>query len=229
MESSSANWSKKSWADLLKKSVPEDFYSRETLQVAKDLLGKLVVVRTKPTQNWGDARAGVTVSRIVETEAYRADDPASHSCRGETPRSAIMFGDPGKAYIYFIYGMYEMLNFVTEPRGYAGAVLIRAVEPVYGETLMTKRRQSSATKTSRTGLTNGPGRLTQALGIKMAHKGESLWGPTFYVIDDGIRPNAMDSSPRVGIRVATDKYWRFFVPGNPYVSKCRENSLSKPV
>src|ERR1700744_2046059 len=103
-----------------------DWYARSTLDVAVDLLGKILFVKTKQ---------GLTAGRIVETEAYRADDPASHSSRGKTPRASIMFGDPGVAYVYFIYGMYEMLNFVTEPHGEAGAVLIRGVEPLLGEDL----------------------------------------------------------------------------------------------
>src|SRR6476659_8513687 len=93
------------------KPVPKEFYARNTLEVATDLLGKIVVAESS-----AGSGKGLVAGRIVETEAYRADDPASHSCRGETPRSAIMFAEPGRAYVYFIYGMYEMLNFVTEPK-----------------------------------------------------------------------------------------------------------------
>ena len=122
-------------SDLLSLSPLEpDWYARSTLDVAPELLGKILFVKTKQ---------GLTAGRIVETEAYRADDPASHSYRGKTPRASIMFGDPGVAYVYFIYGMYEMLNFVTEPRGEAGAVLIRALSRCSVEELMQKRRKTA--------------------------------------------------------------------------------------
>jgi DNA-3-methyladenine glycosylase len=108
-------------AELARKAAPRllsaAFYERHTLVVARELLGKIVVARSEE---------GEVAGRIVESEAYRAEDAASHSTRGEAPRASIMFGKPGVAYIYFIYGMYEMLNFVTEPQGQAGAVLIRA-------------------------------------------------------------------------------------------------------
>ncbi|MEK6578009.1 MAG: DNA-3-methyladenine glycosylase, partial [Bdellovibrionota bacterium] len=103
--------------------LSQSFYGRDTLVVARELLGKIIVVRN---------RTGISGGRIIETEAYREDDPASHSYRGETPRSSVMFGEPGLAYVYFIYGMYEMLNFVTEKKGTSGAVLIRALEPMFG-------------------------------------------------------------------------------------------------
>jgi len=103
---------------LFSKPLATDFYRRNTIGVAHELLGKMLLVQSD---------AGFRAGRIVETEAYRGDDPASHSCRGKTPRNLPMFGEPGFAYVYFIYGMYEMLNFVTEPKGFPGAVLIRAV------------------------------------------------------------------------------------------------------
>ena len=173
-------------------------------------MGKLLMVRS---------RAGVTVARIVETEAYSQDDPASHSCRGETPRAAVMFGEAGHAYVYFIYGMYEMLNFVTEPKGKAGAVLIRAVEPVAGEELMQKRRKVK----KRHDLTCGPGRLCVAMGVQMSHNRQSLAVPALYVIDDGYRPERIMKSRRVGITQATEKDWRFFIANNSFVSRVREN------
>jgi DNA-3-methyladenine glycosylase len=141
-----------------------------------------------------------------------------------------MFGNPGVAYVYFIYGMYEMLNFVTEPKGYPGAVLIRAVEPVLGEELMTRRRSSGKIKKiARDQLTNGPGRLSQAMGIKMSHKGQSLWGPAIFVADDGFRPASIFCSPRVGISLGSDLLWRYFISGNPFVSKVPQNQLARPV
>jgi DNA-3-methyladenine glycosylase len=184
-----------------------DFYADHTLKVARKLLGKVFYSRV---------RGEVVSGRIVETEAYRADDPASHSCRGETPRSKIMFGDPGVAYIYFIYGMYEMLNFVTEPRGDAGAVLIRAIEPITGEELMKKRRKTARTRQA---LTSGPGKLCRAFGIEMSHNGASLQGPELWVEDDGFKAGKIAVSPRIGITQAKDKLWRFHLDGNSFVSK----------
>ncbi|MGZ3698056.1 MAG: DNA-3-methyladenine glycosylase, partial [Bdellovibrionota bacterium] len=144
--SSSRNASVKPPKLALKSALPVSFYARDTLEVSRDLLGKVLLIRS---------RRGVTAGRIVETEAYRQDDPASHSFRGKTPRASIMFGNPGVAYVYFIYGMYEMLNFVTESHGTAGAVLIRALEPLAGEELMIKRRGARRTRE----LASGPGRL----------------------------------------------------------------------
>ena len=223
MASLSVKSSKRS-SDKVKGTLPSRFYARDTLDVARDLLGKVLVVRSRPQEPLDSNLAQVTMARIVETEAYHGSDPASHSCRGETPRSAIMFGVPGVAYVYFIYGMYEMLNFVTERKGYPGAVLIRAVEPLSGEELMSKRRGPMISKKL---LTSGPGRLTQAMGVKMSHCGQPLQGPALYVADDGFRPGRICVSPRVGIRLASDREWRFFIEGNPFVSKAPQNSQSK--
>ena len=185
-------------------------------------MGKVLVVRENPSYDWEDSRSGVTAGRIVETEAYRADDPASHSCKGETPRASVMFGTPGVAYVYFIYGMYEMLNFVTEPKGAAGAVLVRALEPVYGLDLMEKRRRGKRFLE----MTNGPGRLCRAMGIRMSDNKEGLMGPRLVVGSDGFRPVSISKSPRVGIRLGTEKPWRFFVTDNPFVSRAPQNRES---
>ncbi len=194
-----------------------DFFASHTLSVARDLLGMRL-----------DVRQGRTLlsARIVETEAYRADDPASHSARGQTPRASIMFGDPGVAYVYFIYGNYEMLNFVTESRGEAGAVLIRAVEPLCGLEAMRGRRPKAQSDLE---LANGPGKLCLALGILRSDNGQSLQGPRLSVLDDGVRPAQIDVSPRVGISVATDNPWRFAVSGHPCVSRAPQNRLFKPL
>jgi DNA-3-methyladenine glycosylase len=200
--------------------LPKSFFERHTVRVAPELLGKVLLVRSRPSEPWDSPRAGVTAARIVETEAYRAGDPASHSARGNTPRTSVMFGAPGHAYVYFIYGMYEMLNFVTEPVGKPGAVLIRAVEPLAGERMMARRRKVR----DRHSLTNGPGKLTIALGIRRDHNGASLAGPSLVVVDDGYRPEAIAASPRVGISEGQDKLWRFFIRGNGFVSRTRENA-----
>ena len=200
----------------LKRSEPKvlgkSFYARGTDRVAKELLGKILVV-------------GKTSGRIVETEAYHGDDPAAHFARGKTPRSAIMFGEPGVAYVYFIYGMYEMLNFVTEKKGCPGAVLIRALEPVSGEITMKKRRN----QLPQSQWTSGPGRLCRALGIRMKDNGRSLQGPRITVVDDGFHPQKICRTSRVGISKGLEHDWRFFIAENPYVSKSPLNQGAKAV
>jgi len=131
-----------------------------------------------------------------------------------------MFGEPGRAYVYFIYGMYQMLNFVTEAKGTPGAVLIRALEPVDGLSLMRKRRGGCALRD----LTSGPGKLAQALGIGRSHNRMPLQGPGIVVWSDGFQPQRIMRSKRVGIRLATELHWRFFIDGNPFVSRARENA-----
>ncbi len=205
---------------LASNPLPIDFYNQNTVQVAQDLLGKILIVKSDSGYPLEHPQAGLTLGRIVETEAYRGDDPASHSCRGETPRSSIMFGSPGVAYVYFIYGMYEMLNCVTEPNGYPGAVLIRAVEPLGGEALMVARRKRSSQKE----LASGPGRLCQAMGIKMSYNGTGLQGPLIYICDDGFKVGLISQSSRIGIRVGIEKQWRFFLNGNLFVSRVRQEN-----
>ena len=136
--------------------LPRSFYARDTVEVARGLLGKILV-------------HGETSGKIVETEAYLGgDDLAAHSARGITDRTRVIFGPPGHAYVYFIYGMYECLNLVAEPDGKPGCVLIRALEPVAGIETMQRRRPAAA---SLRDLTSGPGRLTLALGITRAQNG----------------------------------------------------------
>lgn len=210
--------SKKDWANS--QLIPVSFYSRDTLEVSRSLLGKILVVRSQAGLG-SRHRSVITAARVVETEAYSGTDPASHSARGETPRSSVMFGEPGVAYVYLIYGMYPMLNFVTEPKGSAGAVLIRAVEPLEGEKIMYQRRQSAR---SRFDLTSGPGRLCQAMGIQLKYNRESLLGPSIEVREDGFVPERISASPRVGIRVGTDRMWRFFITDHPFVSRAPQNA-----
>lgn len=222
MASGSINWFESGLGKAERarwKIIPPSFYNRNTLEVAHDLLGKILTVSSKE---------GITAARIVETEAYRGDDPASHSSRGVTPRCSVMFGVPGVAYVYFIYGMYEMLNFVTEPKGFPGAVLIRAVEPLMGEELMARRRgllvsQIETLKETkpqaRYELTRGPGKLTQAMGIQMSHNGQSLSGPDLFVTEDEFSVREIRTSSRIGISAAKEKPWRFFISENPFVSR----------
>ena len=210
------------------KRLPVNFYHRNTLEVAAELLGKVLGVRTT-NRRW-------LLGRIVETEAYRADDPASHSAFGLTPRNQIMFGEPSFAYVYFIYGMYRMLNIVTEPKGCPGAVLIRAIEPLQGEEEMLEKRLS-ASKTlkigqprtfSRIQLTNGPGRLTQALGIEQRHNGQSVLGNHLGIFKDDFPAPLIVRSKRVGLKKGVHLLWRFYIPSHPFVSPVPENLESQP-
>jgi DNA-3-methyladenine glycosylase len=233
MESSSTSSSKRGSArpelplfrgNRVPGTLPREFYARDTLTVARELLGKVLLVRSRPDRPLDRPEAQVTAGRIVETEAYHGSDPASHSSRGETPRCSVMFGEPGVAYVYFIYGMYEMLNFVTERKGYPGAVLIRALEPLHGEERMARRRKGAA----RRDLTSGPGKLCAALGIRLSHNGQPLQGPALFVYDDGFRPGRVLASGRVGISLATEEPWRYFVEGNPFVSRVAQNKGASP-
>jgi DNA-3-methyladenine glycosylase len=191
------------WRDPL----PREFYARPTTTVAQELLGTVLV-------------HGVTAGRIVETEAYLGlDDGAAHASRGLTPRTRVIFGPPGHAYVYFIYGMYECLNLVAEPDGTPGCVLIRALEPVAGIEQMRQRRGVHRVED----LASGPGKLTIAMGISRKLNGSDVTasGPlTVHVAPPGVR-EAVVAGPRVGIRKATDWPLRFALAGNRFVSKPR--------
>lgn len=183
------------------------FYERPTVEVARDLLGKVLVHRNC---------AGI----IVETEAYLGgDDLAAHSSRGLTPRTRVIFGPPGHAYVYFIYGMYECLNLVAEPEGTPGCVLIRALEPVAGIERMRRRRPSARRLED---LASGPGKLTLAMGIGRSHNGRDVTGGDLVVRHAGLpnEPNVpVAVTPRIGIRHCADWPLRFFIAGNLFVSR----------
>jgi DNA-3-methyladenine glycosylase len=175
--------------------LPRSFYARGTVEVARDLLGKVI-------------RHGPASARIVETEAYLGvGDAAAHSARGPTPRTRVIFGPPGHAYVYLIYGMHYCLNIVAEPEGVAGCVLIRAVEPVgavAGAAL----------------LSNGPGKLTRALGITLDHYGADLTrGPITLHKPADQESFEIEISPRIGISQAAELPLRFFIRGNRFVSR----------
>ena len=179
------------------------FYSRKTDLVAKDLLGCILVHKFD-----GKKLSG----RIVETEAYFGEnDPGSHASRGMTPRNRIMFGKPGFAYVYFVYGNHYCLNFTTEPEGKAGAVLIRALEPLEGIEEMKRRRGREDN------LTNGPGRLTQALGITKEHNGTDLTGNEIYVLR-GRKPEEIVRTTRIGLSNGKNLLLRFYIRGKKFVS-----------
>src|ERR1035437_295559 len=168
------------------------FYLRPAAQVARELLGKVL--------SFNDASG-----RIVETEAYLGEnDGAAHSARGVTPRTQVIFGPPGHAYVYFIYGMHDCLNIVCEPEGIAGCVLIRALEPVSGLK----------------GLANGPGKLTRALGINRSHNGVDVTkGPIAIHAPERAENFEIATSTRIGITKSADLPLRFFIKGNPCVSR----------
>jgi DNA-3-methyladenine glycosylase len=154
----------------------------------------------------------------VETEAYEREDPASHSFVGRTERTKIMFGPPGRAYVYLSYGIHSLLNFVCEPEGDAAAVLIRALEPTTEIATMRSRRGKARRDLE---LCSGPGKLTEALGVTLAQNGSRLDRAPFKLLPPDGEPPAVVTSPRVGITKAVERPWRFSATGNPYVSRPR--------
>lgn len=187
--------------------LPRSFYERRTVTVARDLLGKVLV-------------HGPTGGMIVETEAYLGgDDLASHSARGITDRTRVIFGPPGHAYVYFIYGMYECLNLVAEPAGQPGCVLIRAIEPLGGIDLMRQRRPAARRLED---LASGPGKLTLALGITRAQNGADVTRGAL-VVREPAEPRRLRiaTTPRIGIRECADWPLRFVVRGNRFASAGR--------
>lgn len=192
--------------------LPRAFYARPVLSVARSCIGKLLAHRT---------REGLTVGRIVETEAYRGpEDRAAHSFGGRrTARTEIMFGPPGYAYIFFVYGMHYQFNVVTTGAGAPHAVLVRAVEPVSGIEWMAKRRNVPPSSLE---LTNGPGKLCQAFAIGKDAYALDLCDSRLFLAE-GPRARTQTSA-RIGVAYAEDwakKPWRFFDPKSPYVSRAR--------
>ena len=180
------------------KILPRSFYARNTVSVAKDLLGKTLV-----RKNGNKIISGI----ITETEAYRyKDDPASHAFGGLTERNKVMFGQVGIAYVYFTYGMHYCVNAVAKSNSFdAGAVLIRSLEPRQGVDEMIKNRKIDVL----TNLTNGPAKLTQALKITKKQYGEDLTKFSSLYITEGIKINKVKSNQRIGIKNGNDKPWNF--------------------
>ncbi len=194
--------------------LPRSFYARPVLSVAKDVIGKLLVHRT---------RAGVVAGRIVEAEAYRGpEDRAAHSWGGRrTPRTEAMFGAPGFAYVFFVYGMHWHLNLVTTREGAPHAVLLRAVEPLTGTQLMASRRGLPETSVN---LCNGPGKLCQAFDVERRHYGVDLTHGSLFLSDTDLPRGKLGRSARIGVDYAeawAEKPWRFFELGNRWVSRGR--------
>jgi DNA-3-methyladenine glycosylase len=189
--------------------VPASFYAHDTERVARDMLGMLLQCTTPE---------GTTSGIIVETEAYLGEhDAACHAAAGHTARTAPLYGSPGTAYVYFIYGMYWCVNAVTRAEGLPSAVLVRAVEPVDGISLMRRRRSRVRRDAD---LTNGPGKLCLALGITGALNGVSLQRGDLVVREcTHYRDDEVAVTPRIGITRAAEWPLRWFVRDNPYVSK----------
>ena len=185
--------------------LEREFYARPAIEVARDCLGKILV-------------HGKTAGRIVEVEAYLGvDDRAAHAWRGVTDRTRVIFGEPGHAYIYFIYGMYECLNFVAEPEGQAGCVLIRALEPLSGIATMQRRRPTAKRPED---FANGPGKLTLAMGISRKLNGADLTRSALQVRRPKSEPPVdLQVTPRIGITHCADWPLRFIIAGNRFVSR----------
>jgi DNA-3-methyladenine glycosylase len=193
------------------------FFARDPRRVARQLLGKILLRESGTTQ---------LSARIVEVEAYLGlDDPAAHSAAGRTLRNAVLFGPPGHAYVYFIYGNHYCLNVSCEPEGQAGGVLFRALEPLSGTAAMARARNIQLNgPRDLPRLTSGPGRLSEAFSITRARdNGLDLTSPAsgLWIGDDGFRPRDICEGPRIGITKAAELPLRYFLLHNPFVSSRR--------
>jgi DNA-3-methyladenine glycosylase len=200
--------------------LPREFFNRDPVTVGRELLGKLLIRR--------EGRR-LLAGRIVEDEAYLGvEDPAAHAYSGRTPRNSVLFGPPGHAYVYFIYGNHYCLNISCMPEGYAGCVLLRAMEPGFGLSAMARARGLELTATPRPAqlrlISSGPGRMSQALGItRLRDNDKDLTAPAsdLSFADDGYRPERVAATPRVGITKAVEQPLRFVIAGSPFVSATR--------
>ena len=196
------------------KKLGRNFYTRELLTVAKELLGKILVKNEDEK---------ILSGRIVEVEAYDGSiDEAAHTFIGKTKRNEIMFGVGGFLYVYFTYGAHFCSNVVTGVEGKGTAVLIRAVEPVEGIEFMAVKRYGKdlVSEKERYNLTSGPGKVCQAFGITKKHYGYDLTGDKIFLLDQPmIKPECIVVTKRIGIKKSVDLPWRFYIKDNPYVSK----------
>jgi DNA-3-methyladenine glycosylase len=204
--------------------IPRSFYDRPTLDVARDLLGKVLVHRH---------RGVVTSGAIVEVEAYIGEsDPACHAAPGPTRRNAPLYGRPGIAYVYLNYGIHCLVNVVTDAELAPAAVLIRALAPLDGIAAMRRRRGRAAKGRKRIegravavhDLCRGPGNVTMAMGITLAHNQLDLVGDRLFIEDRGIACGTIAWSERIGIRVGTDHLWRAYIEDCPAVSMPKTSS-----
>nr|WP_153869633.1 MULTISPECIES: DNA-3-methyladenine glycosylase [Myxococcaceae] len=193
--------------------MPESFYARDALTVARELLGTHLVL-----EGSGSPGAPRKVGRIVETEAYVGEhDLACHAAKGRTKRTEVLYGPPGRAYVYLIYGMYHCFNAVTGPEGYAAAVLVRALEPLEGFAPGAR--------------TDGPGRLCRSMGLDLSHNRLGLLGPPLYLLKgDPVRESGVERGPRVGVDYAgawAAEPYRLWIRGNVHVSKAPSGRRAK--
>ncbi len=184
--------------------LPQDFFDRSVHEVARDLIG---------CRLFFDGVGGT----IVETESYERDDPACHAYVGLTDRTEVLFGPPGRAYVYLSYGIHSLLNAVAEPEGEAAAVLIRALEPTHGLGAMRERRGDRPDLE----LCSGPGKLTEALGVGLEHNGADLTRDPFLLLSPPGAPPEVVTGPRIGITKAVERPWRFCAAGSRFVSRPR--------
>ncbi len=187
-------------------ALPTEFFARSVHTVARDLVGCTLLV---------EGCGGV----IVETESYERDDPACHAFVGRTARTEVLFGEPGRAYVYLSYGIHSLLNAVAEPEGRAAAVLIRALEPTLGLERMRERRGDRPDED----LCSGPGKLTEALGVGLSLNGADLTAEPFRLLerDEEWRAVEILAGTRIGITKATERPWRFCAAGSRFVSRPR--------
>ncbi len=196
------------------KKLKRNFYTHDTILIAKDLLGKIFVKNDSKN---------LLAGKIVEVEAYHGkDDQAAHTFIGKTERNKIMFEEGGFFYVYFTYGAHFCCNVVTEKKGIGSAVLIRAIEPIQGLEIMAKNRfgKKLINEKEKHNLTNGPGKICQAFGINKKHYGIDLTGNKIYLLNNRKIPeDKIITAKRVGIKKSVDLMWRFYIKDNPYVSK----------
>jgi DNA-3-methyladenine glycosylase len=194
--------------------LKRDFYTRNLLLVARELLGKTLVKKSGTK---------ILAGKIVEVEAYNGDyDQASHAFRGKTKRNEVMFEEGGQLYVYFTYGAHFCANVVVGNKGKGIAILIRAIEPVGGLDVMIKNRFGENIDQGKEifNLSNGPGKLCQAFGIKGDHNGTDLTGNKIFILDQPkLRNKEIGVSKRIGITRSVDLQWRFFIKNNPFVSR----------
>lgn len=206
-----------------RRALPREFYERPTLDVARELIGKVLVHETP---------AGIASGIIVETEAYIGEsDPACHAAPGPTRRNAPLYGPPGIAYVYLNYGIHYLVNAVTESEGWPAAVLIRALEPFEGEPLMRQRRAAAAGKRpdhfAAADLCRGPGNLTRALGISLHQNLRDLVASDLRIEDANLPEREVAWSPRIGINVGTEHEWRVYAVDSAAISGFRSRALTR--
>jgi DNA-3-methyladenine glycosylase len=195
--------------------LPREFYARPTLEVAADLIGKVLMHETA---------SGITSGIIVETEAYIGEsDPACHAAPGPTIRNAPLYGPPGIAYVYLNYGIHYLVNAVTEPEGWPAAVLLRALEPLEGQATMRRRRRA-VTSIPASSLCRGPGNLSRALGISLKHNRADLTQSALRIEDRGLVKREVVWGPRVGISVGVEHPWRCYAAGSEAVSVFKQGA-----